>query len=125
MDVAHILFGSLSGLFALLTSIVAYVFKTTVKELKEKQIQFGLRLDDVEDYNNNKIETILKSIADIEKTIVGEIAKARYDSQDQIQKLQFNTELYYQRKDNCLVHGKEIAELKKEINEIKAILMKK
>ncbi len=126
MEAIEILFGILSGLFGLLTSVITYIYKKSVKDSEDRfaknEKRFDkndARMDNIENNYLSRFEKLNKSLNDVEKNIIAEITKSRHDSREALGKLQFNTELNYQRKENCLIHGEEIKELKKAIESIR------
>jgi hypothetical protein len=104
---------------------VIYVYNKHVNDTEKRIEKNENRINKIENNYLTRFDNVVATIHAIKEEIITEIAKTRHDSREQNQKLQFNTELYYQRKENCLIHGAEIKDLKKELEFIKQKLMEK
>lgn len=115
----------LSFVVVIFISVVTYVYTKNQKDNEKRFDKNENRMDEIETNYLSRFEALNRYLNLMEKNIIAEINKTMTVSNESLQKIQFNTELYYQRKDNCLVHGQEIKELKKEIEEIKRMLLPK
>lgn len=123
MNILEIMLGILSFLFVALTSLVTWIYSNAQKDTQKRFEKNELRMDGIEDNYLTRFEKLNNNLNSTEKKIIEEITKSRHDFRDALGKIQFNTELYYQRKENCLAHGKEIKEVKNQLEEVKTILM--